>query len=452
MTMTMTANPGDPATMLELDDIQHPVLRPRPSPYAGAYIALRIDERSAGREGLRRLIPLLRSAADITDPNHQGAAAVVLSFPGLKALGVPDDTLATFPEEFQQGMAARADALGDTGESAPEYWEQPLGSPDVHVVIVAVAPDATQLQPILDGAQEALRELPGVTPIWRLDTYLNQRERTSFGFKDGISNPDIEGSGNPVSNPLEAPFKAGEFVLGYLDETGDLPPMPQPEALGRNGTYVVIRKLHTRVAAFRQYLRAQAKSPEEEQLLAAKFVGRWRSGAPLVLAPERDDPELGADPTRNNAFLYAADDGRGLKCPLGAHARRMNARDAHIIGVVRRHRIIRRSTSYGPMLPDGVLEDDEVDRGIIYVSIGARLDQQFEFVRTQWIDDGTFFGTPDLKDPLIGPHNGNGEFTIPQQPIRRRLTDLPQFVITRGGEYCFMPGLRALRWLADLDT
>lgn len=441
-----------PTVTLELDDIQHPVLRPRPTPYAGAYILLRIDDRRAGREGLRRLAPLLNSAADMPDPNHHGAAAVALSFQGLKALGVPADTLASFPEEFRQGMAARADDLGDTGESAPVHWESPLGSPEVHVAIFAVAPDHAQLEPILADANNVLRDLPGVTPIWQQDTYLDRRERTSFGFKDGISNPDIEGSGNPVTNPHEAPFKAGEFVLGYLDETGALPEMPRPEILGRNGTFVAIRKLQTRVAAFRQYLRAHAKSPEEEEWLSAKFVGRWPSGAPLVLAPERDDPELGADPARNNAFMYAADDPRGLKCPLQSHIRRTYARDANIIGVARMHRIIRRSTSYGPMLPDGVLEDDGVDRGIVYVSIGSHLDRQFEFVRTQWIIDGTFIGTPELTDPLVGPHGKHGEFRIPQQPIRRRLTGLPQFVVVRGGEYFFMPGLRALRWVADLDT
>jgi hypothetical protein len=84
--------------------------------------------------------------------------------------------------------------------------------------------------------------------------------------------------------------------------------------------------------------------------VAAKFVGRWPSGAPL-LAPERDDPELGADPARNNAFLYAADDARGLKCPLDAHARRTYPRDSKIVGVARFHRIIRRSSSYGPSCP-----------------------------------------------------------------------------------------------------
>ena len=329
---------------------------------------------------------------------------MALSFQGLKALGVPQTTLASFPQEFEQGMAARAAELGDTGESAPEHWEPPLGGPDVHLAIYALAPDAASLEATLAGARDALREIPGVAPIWLQDTYMLPTERTSFGFKDGISHPAIEGSGIPGTNPHEEPFKAGEFILGYPNENGELPPMPEPEVLGRNGSYVVFRKLQTRVAEYRQYIRARAKSREDEELLAAKFVGRWPSGAPLVLAPERDDPELGADPARNNAFLYAADDdARGLKCPLGAHARRTNPRDATIIGIARNHRIIRRSTSYGPMLPEGVLEDDGADRGILFFCLQAQLARQFEFVKTQWINDGTFFGTPAEIDPFAGP-------------------------------------------------
>jgi deferrochelatase/peroxidase EfeB len=146
---------------------------------------------------------------------------------------------------------------------------------------------------------------------------------------------------------------------------------------------------------------------------------------------------------------------RGFKCPLGAHARRSHPRDT--FGGddsvnVRLHRMIRRGTSYGPALPDGVLEDDGIDRGIVFVSAGAHLKRQFEFVRTQWLNDGIFFGAPDVKDPLVGPNDGSGTFTIPQRPIRRRLQDLPPFVATRGGEYFFVPGLRALRWLAELTT
>ena len=184
------------------------------------------------------------------------------------------------------------------------------------------------------------------------------------------------------------------------------------------------------------------------------MVGRWQSGAPLVRAPERDDPELGADPRRNNDFRYG-DDLRGLKCPAGAHARRANPRDAldqENAVDVRLHRMIRRGTSYGPMLPDGVLDDDGADRGIIFVFAGAHLDRQFEFVKTQWLNDGIFIGAPRQTDPLVGPRDGTGTFTIPRVPIRRRLPDIPPFVTTRGGEYCFAPSVSALRWLAELDT
>ena len=257
-------------------------------------------------------------------------------------------------------------------------------------------------------ARRAHQEIPGVEVVWRQDCYQLATGRTSFGFKDGIGQPTVEGSGRPSSNPRERPLKAGEIILGYPDETGELPPMPTPEVLGRNGTYIVFRKLHTRVAAYRQYLRARASSRQEEALLGAKMVGRWQSGAPLSLAPDDDDPDLGADPQRNNAFLYA-DDPRGFKCPVGAHARRANPRDAFDAdgGVdVRLHRMIRRGTSYGPMLPDGVLEDDGADRGIIFVFAGAHLKRQFEFVKTQWLNDGIFIGAPLEKDPIVGQHDG----------------------------------------------
>ena len=97
------------------------------------------------------------------------------------------------------------------------------------------------------------------------------------------------------------------------------------------------------------------------------------------------------------------------------------------------------------------LADPASDITDVFAFVGARLDRQFEFVQREWINDGKFIGAPAERDPLIGVQDG-GEFTIPKQPIRRRLRGLPDFVVNRGGEYCFMPGLRALRWLADLDT
>ena len=142
-----------------------------------------------------------------------------------------------------------------------------------------------------------MRDLPGVTPIWPLDVHVPPDGREQFGFKDSISQPAVEGTDILGSNPHEAPLKAGEFVLGYQDETGDVAPIPQPEVLGRNGTYVAFRKLHQRVAAFRQLpARSTPRTAAEQEWLAAKLVGRWPSGAPLALAPDKDDPELGADP------------------------------------------------------------------------------------------------------------------------------------------------------------
>ncbi|MFD6885185.1 Dyp-type peroxidase [Streptomyces sp. NPDC059957] len=441
---------GTPA--LELDDIQGGILDPRPSPYVGRYFLLRIDDRRAGRALLRRLIPAISSAAAAPDPDQNVWVNVGLTYEGLRALGVPPESLESFAPEFRQGMAARAELLGDVGDSAPAHWEKPLGTADVHVAVACLSPDATRLDAVLEPALAAFEELSGVEMIFRQDCYQLPTGRTSFGFKDGISNPAVEG-GPPGPPSQERPVKAGEFVLGYPDETGNLPPMPYPEVLGRNGTYAVFRKLHTRVAAFRQYLRDHSDGPEAEELLAAKMVGRWPSGAPLVLCPERDDPALGADAQRNNDFLYFDDDERGFKCPAGAHARRMNPRDAlkgEVVDV-NLHRLIRRGTSYGPMLPDGVLDDDGVDRGIVFIFAGAHLKRQFEFAKTQWANDGIFIGYAE-KDPIVGANDETGTFTVPARPVRRRLQELPRFVVTRGGEYCFMPGLRALNWLADLDT
>ena len=195
---------------------------------------------------------------------------------------MPQASLDSFAPEFRQGMAARAAELGDVGESSPEHWEQPLGSPDVHVALAAISPDAARLKTVVEKARRAHEELAGVELIWRQDCYQLPTGRTSFGFKDGIGQPAVEGSGRPPSNPQERPLKPGEIILGYPDESGELPPMPTPDVLGRNGTYIVFRKLHTRVAAYRQYLRAKSASREEAALLGAKMVGRWQSGAPLA--------------------------------------------------------------------------------------------------------------------------------------------------------------------------
>ncbi len=438
---------------LELDDIQGGVLHALPLPYVGTFNLICVNDRRDGREFLRRVIPGLRSAADPMNSAADAWVSVALTFSGLTALGVPQESLDSFAPEFREGMAARAAKLHDVGESAPENWERPFGSPDVHMAITAIAPDQARLDALLTNVRESHVTVEGVKLIYCQDCYGSSSGHEAFGFKDNISQPAIEGSGITCSNPKEKPIKAGEFVLGYTDETGGFPSIPAPDVLGKNGTYLVVRKLHQRVAAFRQYLRANSTGSAEEDLLAAKIMGRWRSGAPLVRAPEHDDPALGADSGRNNDFLYTAeDDERGFKCPVGSHIRRVNPRDGDIFGNTRIRRLVRREASYGPRLPEEAIEDDRVDRGILFACVGASIRRQFEFVQGEWVNSGIFIGQNGDRDPLCGANDGTGTFTIPERPIRRRLLGLPRFVITRGGEYFFMPGLSALRWVADLNT
>ena len=439
---------------LEFDDIQGPVLLPRPLPYFGAYFIVRIDDPAQGRQMLGRLAPKVTSAAAWHSVADTGSMNVALTFQGLKALGVPQASLDSFSPEFQQGMAARAALLGDVGESAPANWEKPFGTPDVHVLLSAVCGGEGDLEPRIDVIRSSQDDLPGVSIIWQLQVGMLPGVRTHLGYRDGIGNPLIEGSvlpGLPGQGPA---IKAGEFILGYLDEVGNLPAMPQPEVLGRNGTYVAFRKLYSHVAEFRRYLKANAESPEEEALLQAKMVGRWPSGAPLVLAPERDDPELGADPQRNNDFGYYAEDPKGRKCPVGAHIRRNNPRDAlkDTVTAVNIHRVVRRGFVFGPMLPEGATEDDGAERGSVFAFLNANLARQFEFIKSAWQNEGNFVSLDDEKDPISGPNDGTGTFTIPRRPVRRRLQGIPRFVTTKGGEYCFLPSIRALHWLAELDA
>ncbi len=117
-------------------------------------------------------------------------------------------------------MAARARQLHDVGENAPEHWEKPLGTDDVHVVLTGISTDSVQLEEAIGRARAAYQNARGITPIWRQDCHVLPTETEPFGFKDGISHPAIEGSGIPGTNPHEVPLKPGEFVLGYPDEYG----------------------------------------------------------------------------------------------------------------------------------------------------------------------------------------------------------------------------------------
>ena len=437
------------APALEFHDIQSPILRRRPAPYFGSYLHLRIDDPAQGRELVRRIIPHVVSAAEYA--SRDTWLAVVFTCAGLRALGVPESSLASFPLEFRQGMAQRAQAIGDRGDSAPERWEAPYGTGEIHVALALLSISEQTWRKELEVARRELDGLPGVTLLRREDFAQVPNGRTQLGYKDGISFPNIAGNGvNPIAGGGE-PIAAGEFVLGYPGESGHALPTPTPIELGRNGTFLGFRKVHVRVAAFRRFLRENATASLSEEFIAAKMVGRWRSGAPLMLSPERDDPEIAQDVRRLNDFDYA-DDPAGMRCPAGAHIRRLNPRSAPLVVMtdVNLHRIIRHGATYGPPLPEGVLEDDGIERGIFFIFISARAPSTFEFLKSEWIDNGNFADLGHQMDPIAGDNDGTGTFTIPMRPVRKRLNGLERFTVTRGGEYGFMPSLSALRWLAEL--
>ena len=203
-----------------------------------------------------------------------------------------------------------------------------------------------------------------------------------------------------------------------------------------------------RVAAFRKFLDEKASNKEDKDFLIAKMIGRWPSGAPISLATEKDDPDLGKNLELRNDFLYK-DDPRGFKCPVGSHIRRANPRDSlnETIADINIHRLLRRSTVYGPPLEEGTTEDDGEDRGIIFAGICTSLSRQYEFIKSTWLHDGNFVELSTEEDPIVGNKRDDGSFTIPDTPFRKRIKGIPSFTVTKGGEYFFVPSISALKWI-----
>lgn len=423
---------GAAALKLELEDIQGLVARGYRDLRHACFVLLGMEG-----DGARRWVAEVGATSASIRP---GEDAVNLAFTatGLTKLGA---SLDAFPAEFVQGMvtAHRSRLLGDEGECAPSEWMWGGPStPPVDAVLLLYARDASSL----DAAHELHRRRwteHGLVERQRLDTSdLDGAER--FGFKDGISQPVVEGLSK--SGPPWNTVRAGEFVLGYPNEYG-LYTGGKDFDLGRNGSYLVIRQLAQDVAGFWRFVDEATVGPDgtsdraAQVRLAAKMVGRWPSGAPLALAPHEDDPAL-ADA---NDFGYFDEDPYGLRCPIAAHVRRTNPRDSldpqpgspQSIAVGKRHRLLRRGREY--------------DEGLHFLCLNANSSRQFELIQHTWINNPHFAGLHDEPDPLVSPTSG-GAFRIPAAPVRTRLTGLPRFVTVRGGAYFFLPGLRALRALS----
>jgi Dyp-type peroxidase family len=440
--------------MLEFDDIQY-ILVTRVPALTGRYEFLSFREPAQGRawlEAVRQKVPSAKAVFDTVDQKRRWAS-VAFTWNGLRAIGLDEASLATFPEEFREGMPARWQVLGDTGKNHPDHWIGSLASPQLHAIVILFAREGSDRDQSVREHNALLARTPGVEVLSSLDLEAIQpsdKVREHFGYRDRLTTPEIEGSGiepTPGSGP---PIKAGEFILGYPDEDGPPANLPQPEILSRNGSFMAYRRLQQHVGAFRDFLREQGgPTTEEQELLAAKLMGRWRSGAPLVLAPEKDEPSLADDPQRNNNFDYAKMDPQGYAVPLGAHIRRMNLRDTGVN--MQRRRVLRRGATYGPPLPEGT-PDDGRERGIAAFVVCASLVRQFEFIQNVWVNDPNFHELGNEHDPMIGSQDGTFDFTIPKRPIRKKIKGLPAFTTVKGGAYFFVPGIKALQYLAALAS
>ncbi len=437
--------------MLEFDDIQYILLTRAPA-ITGRYEFLSFRNAPAGRAWLAAILETVHSVqqarASVEEDNRW--VSVAFTWSGLRALGVDAISLATFPGEFKQGMVARAEILGDNWANHPDNWVGGLASRHLHALVILFARDAAERQRCEVEHQKLVAQCEGVEVLSSLDLEATppfNYAHDHFGYRDRLSQPVIEGSGEEPTPGSGAPLKAGEFILGYPDEDGPPANLPQPEILARNGSFMAYRCLQEHVGAFRDFLRRHGQTPEEQELLAAKLMGRWRSGAPLVLAPDKDDPVLGADAARNNDFNYKQMDPHGYAVPLGSHIRRMNPRDT--AANMNRRRMIRRGGTYGPHLPEDAPEDG-IERGIAAFVICASLIRQFEFAQNVWANDRNFHELGNERDPVIGNQDGTLEYKIPKRPIRKKITGLPAFTTVRGGAYFFLPGLKALRWLVAL--
>jgi Dyp-type peroxidase family len=443
----------------DLDDIQGLVYAAwSEHPHAAYLFATLGDDVPRSRAWLAELRPHVTPASQSTRGDGD-RVNVALSAAGLAKLGVPHATLTALPQEAKQGMAARARILGDDD---PRGWE--LGKDnELDVLVMVFAREPARRDELIHLHREALVAAGARVHAPELTHSLYGKEH--FGFADGVSQPTLAGRGAPRAG-AEPPIPTGEILLGYANAYNRLPASPQWDGfdLGHNGSYLVFRKLHQHVGRFWGYVadqaRALAPDPVEAaaltQKLAAKLVGRWKSGASLVRALDADDPAE-ATAERANAFGYLREDPHGLRCPISSHVRRANPRDARggsaedSLAVVNRHRIVRRGRSYGAPLPDADAlagRDDDRSRGLYFICLQASIARGFEFIQQTWLSNPGFMGLHAEPDPIMGNGDGTCELTIPNEPVRLRLANVPSVVTVMGGGYFFLPSLAALTRIA----
>lgn len=416
-------------------------------------------------------------------PEHNTVEAswlnLAISFAGLGVLEAPE--LDSLPEEFKAGMKARAGAIGDVDASAPDSetsaWIEPFKTQAVHAIAILAADDPDALEEETTHLRRHITE-SGITELAAIDgnTRASEPGHEHFGFKDGISQPTIEGITSPAK-PGEDTIPAGEVILGQPELGEEAPPAtpegaynpvqppapPGPPEWTKDGSFLVFRRLRQDVQGFTDFIAKEAPAHElTETLLGAKLVGRYKSGAPLERTkdqapdfdPQADDPSV-ADPSilsdeRIDNFDYDADPD-GKLVPRAAHIRKTNPRSATPPGKdeSNRHRILRRGVPYGPEFAPGEAAygqgpvPDNQDRGLLFLCYQASIARGFEFVQSQWANQDGFPQAEDGRDPIISQDVADPKFTLPRDPEALHLT-LARWVITTGGEYFFSPSIAAI--------
>ena len=470
--------------MIEFSDVQGNILRGYRMPRV-RYLILEVADRAAARRWLAASASDGGNGVPQITPGHWGDSRpdtcfnIGLTYEGLRALGTPNSSLEMFPNEFIEGMNARALKLGDVGRSAPQTWPAPFNEPErIHLIASIYAAEVAQLD---DVQQRALAD----GRAWKL---LGTREGCSFpddvvhfGYRDNIMQPRFDGVHDPQRHADGQPMAPlGTVLLGHPTNLEGLTwRVPQPEILGRNGTFNAFRVLKQDVVGFEEYLDQAAsyllKHPKVDEVLppgaevkicevlsiappsrhgalreivAANLCGRWRDGTPLALSADAPDPSV----NRAN-FDYVSDS----RCPYGAHIRRCNPRGGHIVQRIANNsrRLVRRGMPYGPAYDRAKRKQDEPEpeRGLLGNFIGASLGAQFEAMSCDWLNLG--LQDPRItgsNDPITGTNNPHTSwFDLPLAsgdtiPLR----GLPEFVTTRGGAYTFLPSLSAIRYLGSL--
>jgi Dyp-type peroxidase family len=442
-------------------DIQGNILRGYKRHLHAAYLLTRFDDAARARALLLRLLDEDRIATERDwGERPEIRLNVALTHPGLTVLAVDPAPFTRFPD-FCEGMSARARThLGDLGANDPDQWEL---TSEIHALFTVYGhtKDARN-----NAAADLTGELgdAGVAVIHDQRADMLEGGREHFGFADGFSQPALpsvaedrrsrrgEGAQRPrlrLGGEEWRDVKLGEFVLGHEDEDGVVPGGREPLLV--NGTFMVWRKLEQHVDVFEEWIRTHAgDGGHAAETLKAKILGRWPNGDSLVRQPsypgESDDGDDGSRHTLEiNDFTYDGDPD-GVRCPLGAHVRRSNPRDA--LGFrterTRRNRIVRRGMPY--------VDCDET-RGLIFVCFNASITRQFEQVQGNWLMGGDTFGLGSERDFLTaGLDPGQPSVSMTIQGDRAQppafISRDRQFVTVRGGHYLFVPGVNALRAMA----